>query len=62
MRKALELRDRENNPEDYNPSFKPDTQVSQVKVRGRKPQEGNFLNQQDNWQYRREQKLARLQS
>ena len=49
MRQALELRDRQMNPENYNPSFKPNTQVSQIKVKGRKPEEGDFLNQQDNW-------------
>ena len=62
MRRLKEEAEYERDPDNVNPSFRPNTQISQNNVKGRKKNLNfdNFLDDLTTWQMRKDKKLAEI--
>ena len=64
MRLEKQEHEMEKDPDEYMPSFRPNTQVSQQTVQGRHTDSGepfdNFLNELGTWKMKKENKLAKM--
>ena len=62
LRKVKQEIDIEKDPDNFAPSFRPNTQISQQNVKGRTTKEGfgSFLNELNTWKMRKDKKLNEL--